>query len=314
MPVQKEWVGITCPHCKTTETVFVTRVADVHEAPELREALFRGELNMFQCVQCKARLHYDDYLLYSDPGKGLLVNVFSEDSREDHDLICRRIFQDLRRLPIDSRVPNFIVYGYGRLAKIAALLEMEKGDHDDFQRLFVLSEEWLAAPLFASDESAGRREAAELRFEKALMLHKEADFEGAAGAYEQIIKEFPDYFNAHFNAGLLYFNNLNKSGQALERFETCRELRPNDSEILFGLGQIHLKRKELEAAIPLFMNSIIVAPQLSLAWFNLGLGFSMAGEKEEGLEAMETSLELAPNKDDKNVIARTIARVNENLV
>ncbi|MFH0920309.1 MAG: CpXC domain-containing protein [Fibrobacterota bacterium] len=312
MPVQKEWVGITCPQCRAQEDVFVTRVADVHEEPALREALFRGELNMFHCVQCKSRLHYDDYLLYSDREKGLLVNVFAEKEKPEHDRICRRMFEDLRRLPFDSRVPNFIVYGYGRLAKIAALLEMEKGGRDNFQRLFVLSEEWLASPDYASDESAGRREAAELRFERALTLHKEGDYAAAAQAYEHILKEFPDYYNALFNAGLLYFNQLDKSGQALERFEKCRDLRPNDGEILFGLGQIHLKRKELEAAIPFFMNAIIVAPFSSLSWFNLGLGLAMGGEKEEGLEALETSLELASNKDDKNVIARTIARVSEN--
>jgi len=35
----------------------------------------------------------------------------------------------------------------------------------------------------------------------------------------------------------------------------------------------------------------------------------MIGKKEEGLDAMERSLELSTNPDDRNVISRTISSV-----
>jgi hypothetical protein len=39
----------------------------------------------------------------------------------------------------------------------------------------------------------------------------------------------------------------------------------------------------------------------------------MAGQKEDGLDILEKSLELSYNPDDRNLIARTIKTITEKL-
>jgi tetratricopeptide (TPR) repeat protein len=116
-----------------------------------------------------------------------------------------------------------------------------------------------------------------------------------------------------FNQGLRLANEENNPAEAAQLFARCRAIRPNDVEVVFALGQTLLKAGEVEKAVHCFRNAVILSPQSSLVWFNLGLGLSMLKGKQEGLEASETSLELAESDEDKALILKTIKSIKEKL-
>lgn len=321
MASKQEWINTTCPKCSSAQTFYAYKVVDVVEDPEIKEKLFQGELNVFSCVQCGTRLHYDEYLVYSDSTQGLIVNVFSKDYERNERELVQKIFAEVESWVPDEALPNFIVFGYQNLARIIALMEKrlkEMGLADkqallpeDYQRLFVVSEgllRFMEVPdyqkLYAEIEP---------KLDEAGRLLKEQKHQEAEKSYLAILQIFPDFYEANLNIGLLYFNVLGQPDRAVPYLEKCRSVRPNESDIHFALGQTYLKLHIAQKASDCFHRAVIASPQSSLAWFNLGLGLWMQGKREEGLDVLERSLALSYNSDDRILITRTIRSLTEKM-
>jgi tetratricopeptide (TPR) repeat protein len=321
MPCKKDWVNTVCPKCNTAQNLYVYKVAEISEEPEVRERLYRGEINIFKCVKCNAPLHYDEYMIYSDRERGLLVNVFSKDYQANTATLVRRLFEEVSVLPPDGALPNLIVFGFHNLARILALMERQLEEKspaersvlasEDYQKLFMMSEGWKNLMEVPGYEKSFQE--AEGRFQDAAYYLKEKRFDLARDAYLRVLECCPEFFEANLNLGLLYCNEFNDPGSALSRFEKCRELRPNDGDVHFSLGQLYLKRKDMDSAITSFYRALLLTPQSGLAWFNLGLGLCMMNQKEDGLEKLEKSLTLTANQDDRNIISRTILNVMDKI-
>lgn len=321
MPCVMNWAQITCPKCGVPQNFYACRTADIHEDPGLKEKLFRGELNVGDCVQCKTRLHFDEYLLYSDRDRGLLVNVFPATALDRRGELARRLYRDLSAMPPAEAAPSLFVFGYATLARILGLADRELSERkpaevkamtpDDHRRLFILVEEWLNA--HARPGYGERLPDAEAAMKAAIGLHEGNDFKAAAEAYESILNDLPNFFPAAFNLGLLYFAEFGLPEKARACFEVCFNLRPNDSEVAFGLGQVLLKLREVDQALDYFRIAVITDPQKCLPWFNLGMGLVLQGNKEEGLEVLERSLELAASPEDRTLVLRTLQSVQEKV-
>lgn len=321
MPCVMNWVQIACPKCGVPQNFYACRTADVKEDPTLKEKLFRGELNVGDCVQCKARFHFDEYMLYSDRDRGLLVNVFPADAATRRAELSGRLYRELSSLSPTEAAPSFLVFGYATLARILGLVDRELSERkpaeiqamspEDHFRLFILVEEWLNA--HADPGFKERLPEAEAAMKGAVGLHERGDLPGAVAAYEKILTGLPNFFPAAFNLGLLQFSELGNPEKALACFETCFALRPNDSEVAFGLGQILLKLRQVDQAIEYFRLSVLTDPRKCLPWFNLGMGLVLQGNKNEGIEVLERSLELATNPEDRKLVLRTLQGVQEKL-
>ncbi len=85
-------------------------------------------------------------------------------------------------------------------------------------------------------------------------------------SYQKAIENNPDFPDAHFNLGYLYFRKK-AYVLAAEEFETVVKLNP---------------------------------PYLKDAYFNLGLSYLRSGEKKKALRAFQNTLRLDPK--DKRVI------------
>ncbi len=313
------WVSITCPECSAAQNVFTCKIADVSEEPELRQKLFKGELNIFDCVQCGAKLHYDEYLLYTDREKGLVIHVFSQDYGPKINDICDRLVKEFRLVPADELFSNFILFGYANLAKIVALIERPEniknmraqyageGDRDLYRRLFILSQEWLNA----GREKIGQQRADEL-FNEAYAFHRNKEYDAAVSRYREALAEKPNHYSSLFNLGLVYFNTLEDNTLSLECFRACREIRPNDNDLVFCLGQIHLKLENIDDALGCFLNSVVLQPHSSLAWFNAGLCLGLKGRTNETFDCLRISLDLAATDEDRTLIEKTIERFRTN--
>lgn len=308
----QDWVDVTCPQCGTAQALHVRQSVDLAGEPEAVESLFAGQLNVFACVKCRSALHYDEYLLASDRERGLLISVFPAASRERLDEICSRMFAELSRVPPQDLRPGVILFGYDALSAILSLMaRAEKGKGPDFYRgLFLQCEEGLL--LRRESGYLDKLRAAEAPFREAVELTRSGNVTGAAEAYRRILADAPAHMAANFNLGLLCANELADPMAAAGHFMRCRAFRPNDPELVFVLGQALLQAKEVDRAVACFKNAVILAPQNVLSWFNLGLGLSMTDKREEGIRALEASLGLAASEEDKELISRTLRKVEDN--
>jgi tetratricopeptide (TPR) repeat protein len=322
MACVKEFVKIRCPKCEKEQTLQAVKVADVFEEPELKQLILGGELNIYSCIECETKLHYDHYMLYADPSKGLLINVFSRDYVKERQNLALKILNDFSTLSIDEMQPNYIVFGFAALAHVIALMERELSlkketeiadlTHEDYRKLFVLGEEWINSRIDPTFEE--KLPIATDKFKNALALQNDNAFDNAIEVYKQVVEILPSYYPARFNLGLLQFNNKGDLQEALINFEECLKIRPNDTESAFAIGQLMVKLNRVQEAAGHFAHAIINGPHNSIAWFNLGLSLAMVGKKEDGLDAMERSLELSTNPDDRNVISRTISSVEMKMM
>ena len=74
-----------CPKCGAEQTVLLHHTIDVQENPELKDALFAGQINNHQCSACGCQAPVEMDLFYHDPQKGFLAYYFPFDYFDDED-------------------------------------------------------------------------------------------------------------------------------------------------------------------------------------------------------------------------------------
>ena len=72
MTIKEEQI-IGCPVCRHQQTTEFYQAINVKLNPELKEKLFKGELNMFVCEECGNRAVVDLIFLYHDMDKRFCV-------------------------------------------------------------------------------------------------------------------------------------------------------------------------------------------------------------------------------------------------
>lgn len=75
---------------------------------------------------------------------------------------------------------------------------------------------------------------------------------GATYHYSQVLELDPKSTKALFNFGYLYLNDLKSPGRALELFQRCLELRPDDMDTRISIALATARMGETEAAIELY--------------------------------------------------------------
>jgi hypothetical protein len=76
-------VELDCTSCSTKRSVDVYDSINVSLDPTLKEKLFKGEINFFQCEKCKEKAFIPVPLLYHDMEKHILVQFYPFDLVED---------------------------------------------------------------------------------------------------------------------------------------------------------------------------------------------------------------------------------------
>lgn len=76
----------------------------------------------------------------------------------------------------------------------------------------------------------------------------------------------------HLSKGLEY-QNSGQIDKALEEYERALLINPNNTDVLFNAGQIHLKKQEWEKAIIKFQKIINTNPEDGESYYNLALAY-----------------------------------------
>ncbi len=99
-------VSLTCPNCRTTYQAPVFQLVDVGQAPELKQALLSGRINVAICPQCGTGGMLAAPMLYHDPAKQYLFALFPQEVKatpqEEEQFIGTLTQYIMRSLPADA--------------------------------------------------------------------------------------------------------------------------------------------------------------------------------------------------------------------
>lgn len=97
---------IRCPRCQAEIEARLFDAVNVHDMPELREAILADRLNRVQCGTCGLSFRVDKDLFYLDPDRGFAI-WWSPNGRTDP-TTAEQQFQDMQsRLAAQSDLPRY---------------------------------------------------------------------------------------------------------------------------------------------------------------------------------------------------------------
>jgi len=197
------------------------------------------------------------------------------------------------------------------------------------------SVEELAAVLAAMHHDVGSHAAASLKaselsavWDDAVRTHQRGDRVGALAAYDQLLREEPDFASGHYLRGVALRDggdaaaarrSFDAAVQAAPRFlearlaavhaalfagdigaaeALCEQAPPAASAqpgLLRARGAVALKQRKGEVAAELFMQAIMAAPADAEAHYNHGVALQMLHRRDDALRAYQRALLLQPS-------------------
>jgi len=121
------------------------------------------------------------------------------------------------------------------------------------------------------------------------------------------------------NAAMSYYNwgrLLHVGGrhdEAMEKYRTAIELRPNLATAHFNLGNILLTRGRTREALAHFRAAVRGAPEFHEAWNNLGTALAREGRVGDAAEAFRKAVRVNPwNRNARDNLRRAAATLRQN--
>ncbi len=102
--------------------------------------------------------------------------------------------------------------------------------------------------------------------------------------------ETPD---AYYVLGKYYFWQ-NRFEQSRAAFEQAARLRPNNAEVLNGLGAVYDKLGQYEGAQRAYQAALVKSPQAAHIWANLGYSLLLQGRAHDAVAALDKAAALNP--------------------
>lgn len=148
----------------------------------------------------------------------------------------------------------------------------------------------------------GNRNAAELKFNEAILVHNRRDYAGAAGLYEQAAQADPSFYPAHHNLALVALD-LNEPAKAVTAAEYATTLQP-DSAASRQLYAASLQRANFPADAAEQIERLLQAnPNDSQNHLTVaGLYATSLGETAKARAHYQRVLELEPNHPQASAI------------
>lgn len=137
------------------------------------------------------------------------------------------------------------------------------------------------------------------RFNEALQLEKQRDFDGAMKAYMELLRNDPDFRNAYINLGSLY-SRLNKLHEAMQCYRAALTLG-RDYITYFNMGCIYYKMGNYSKALDHLAKSLGINERFYLSLLVSGLCHS----RLNNLERAEDNFQMVLRHVPENRVALT---------
>ena len=180
----------------------------------------------------------------------LAAMAFARGKVED----ARKWAEEAIRLDRDQLLARWIVAELDRTA--GRLDEAERGYHwlvdyyNDHDEMTAESLRWIG--LAAAQWARWNRQADQFQF-----LVNEL--------YPDALKEEPDYWPAHYEAGMLFLEKHNRADAAKE-FQAALEINPNAAEAHLGMALVMVEEREIEKAEASLARALEINPRLLDGW------------------------------------------------
>jgi tetratricopeptide (TPR) repeat protein len=118
----------------------------------------------------------------------------------------------------------------------------------------------------------------------------------------------PENFEIHFEMGRL-LTTMERYREARLSYHKAIEISPDFPDAHFNLGYLYFAKKAYLLAAEEFETVVRLKPQyLKDAYFNLGLSYHNMGEKGKALEAFAQALKLDPTNKTTADLVRQLKR------
>jgi len=167
---------------------------------------------------------------------------------------ARKWADEAIRLDRDQLLARWIVAELDRTA--GRLDEAQQGYHwlvnyyNDHDEMSAESLRWIG--LGAAQWARWNRQADQFQF----LVHE---------LYPDALKEEPDYWPAHYEAGMLYLEKHNR-GDAVRDFRAALEINPNAAEVHLGLALVWVEERQIEKAEASLARALEINPRLLDGW------------------------------------------------
>jgi tetratricopeptide (TPR) repeat protein len=97
---------------------------------------------------------------------------------------------------------------------------------------------------------------------------------------------------------LSYEGDKETRGEAINAYDRCAEIDPNNADALLNCGTLYYEDGNLESAEAYFRRAVTLQPQNPLAHFNLGSVLEELGQLEDGRQHLRQAVRLDPDYCD----------------
>ncbi len=135
------------------------------------------------------------------------------------------------------------------------------------------------------------------RFRQATVAMREGHLDAASAGFAAIVKETPNFAEAHLNLGLV-LQEQNRFEQARASFQRALTLKPKLRGANLFLGVALFRLNHLDQAVVAIQKETTAYPKDSAAWMWLGVVRLAQEMPEEAAEALDKAAKLAPDDVD----------------
>jgi tetratricopeptide (TPR) repeat protein len=135
---------------------------------------------------------------------------------------------------------------------------------------------------------------AEAHYNLGNIFFKEGKVSDAIGHYEQALRTNPDYAMAHNNLGIA-LAQTGKIEEAIAHYEQAVRIKPDYAEAHCNLGIALAQAGKVEDAIPHFEQALRIKPDYAKAHDNLGVALARLDRLQEAVGHWEQALRIKPD-------------------
>jgi tetratricopeptide (TPR) repeat protein len=121
-----------------------------------------------------------------------------------------------------------------------------------------------------------------------------ASMETVAALFNSAIQEDPNFWEAQYNLGVIYFN-FDQYSKAINQFEIVISRNARFYKPYYGLGVIYYLQRRYDKAIRNFENVLQYYPDHDRTLYYLGRVYVRMDSLKKGLEYLDKSAEINPN-------------------
>lgn len=141
------------------------------------------------------------------------------------------------------------------------------------------------------------------RFDVGLQLLRHKQYERAATAFLEVVRDSPGHAQAWSNYGIALVHQ-GRPAEAETALSRAIALSPDNSEAWFHLGVARSEREEWPDAASAYRHAVGLAPNDLVAWHRLGVALAETGDEQGASAAFERALVLSRSTGGPNEPAR----------